>query len=262
MRWFVLGFVVLAALVAVASGTTGASGATVLWDTSHGVYLNYEPAGRYSELVTLLAANSIALHTTSDGFLVDSPNGYDAIVVCNPSSYNTAYGSAEVSVIRDYVSSGGGLLIMADNTNTRNANIQPVASAFGVTVGVSDIVPLDTYTTVLAPHAIFDGISEIYMRAAGEIESSSPLAEVAWQSGTGKELVAAGYYGLGSVVVMGDSNTFDNGSQYLGAVDNTPFALNTFEYITSAVIPEPSTLLVWSLLAALGIGWGAYRRKR
>jgi len=28
------------------------------------------------------------------------------------------------------------------------------------------------------------------------------------------------------------------------------------------VIPEPSTLLVWSLLAALGIGWGAYRRKR
>jgi hypothetical protein len=26
------------------------------------------------------------------------------------------------------------------------------------------------------------------------------------------------------------------------------------------VIPEPSTFLVWSLLAALGIGW--YRRRR
>jgi hypothetical protein len=29
-----------------------------------------------------------------------------------------------------------------------------------------------------------------------------------------------------------------------------------------AVIPEPSTFLIWSLLAALGIGLGAYRRKR
>jgi len=28
------------------------------------------------------------------------------------------------------------------------------------------------------------------------------------------------------------------------------------------VIPEPSTSLVWSLLAALGVGWGASRRKR
>lgn len=30
----------------------------------------------------------------------------------------------------------------------------------------------------------------------------------------------------------------------------------------STIIPEPSTFLVWSLLAALGIGWGWRRRKR
>jgi len=36
----------------------------------------------------------------------------------------------------------------------------------------------------------------------------------------------------------------------------------TGNFQTSFIIPEPSTLLVWSLLAALGIGTAAYRRKR
>jgi hypothetical protein len=41
-----------------------------------------------------------------------------------------------------------------------------------------------------------------------------------------------------------------------------PPAVANFGAEIKAVVPEPSTILVWSLLAALGIGSVAYRRKR
>jgi len=42
----------------------------------------------------------------------------------------------------------------------------------------------------------------------------------------------------------------------------TPWLHGALDAAREVVIPEPSTFLVWSLLAALGIGTAAYRRKR
>jgi len=46
----------------------------------------------------------------------------------------------------------------------------------------------------------------------------------------------------------------------IASSENTTYTGPQLEY--SSIIPEPSTCFVWSLLAAIGLGWGAYRRKR
>ena len=215
----------------------------VLWDISHGVYLYYEPSAYFQLLVQNLASHGFSVDTTAQGFLVEDPASYEVIVVCGASSDDTSYTAAEVSRISNFVQSGGGLLIMGDNLDCPNANIEPVASIFGVSLALSDVEPYDTYTGNLATHIIFENVGEIYMRAAGEISASTPSAEVAWQEGTGKGLVAVGTYGNGRVVTLGDFNIFAE-EEYYYNVDNRQFSINTFQYLA---VPEPATILLFSL---------------
>lgn len=224
----------------------------VLWDISHGVYLDYQPSGRYSSLVGDLETASFTVDTTTTGFLVDEPSDYDVIVIrgyCLPGEW---YTSAEAEVIEQFVSNGGGLLILGDNISLAPWKYETVASKFGLSFAISEIDPYDTYTTSLDTHPVFDGISQIYMRAAGEIASTGGLAEVAWQEWTSNALAAAGTFGDGRVVALGDSNIFDN--SYIGYVDNQPFAMNTFNYL----VPEPTTLFLFAFGAMLA---GRRRRK-
>ena len=225
----------------------------VLWDTSHGVHYDYEPAGRYGSLVSHLGDHGFAVDTTTGGFLVDDPAGYHVLVVCVGSAWDSQYTSAEVLRITQFVADGGGLLIMGENTACPNPNVQPVASPFGVSLGLSDIEPYDTYTSQLAPHPVFDAVDEIYVRAAGEISAAAPSIEVAWQEGTGKGLAAAARYGTGRVLMLADINTWD--SDYYDLADNRQFSVSAFNWLA---IPEPGTL---SLLA-LGALALTRRRKR
>jgi len=239
-------------LSTVSLGESQSNAFQVLWDTSHGVQGDYEPSGVFRNLVQHLDVNGFSVDTTSRGFLTDDPAPYDVMVVCGVSNKDRAYTSAEVARIERFVRDGGGLLIMGDNPDTANWTIQPVASAFGVTLEVSHISPYDTYTSDLATHPIFSGISEIYMRSAGEISAITPSFEVAWQEGTGMALVAAGTYGDGRIVTMGDANMW-GGLESYDLVDNREFSVNTFEYLA---VPEPTTM---SLLAFGGL---AILRKR
>ena len=181
---------------------------TVLWDTSHGVYVSstfggdgYQPSqdGYYQTLAEHLGNNDFTIDITSQGFLTDDPSGYDVIVVCLTSAFYSSYTSTEVERIVDFVDNGGGLLIMGDMQAAPNANIQPVASEFGITLGLSNVVSdrsniYEVYTSELdLSHPVFSGFAtsdEIFMYAAGELSVTGPAFPVVWQEGTGKTIAA------------------------------------------------------------------------
>lgn len=238
---------------------------TVLWDTSHGVYVSgtfggdgYQPTqdGYYHVLAEHLSDHDFAIDTTSQGFLTDDPADYDMIVVCLTSAFYSSYSTAEVERIVDFVDNGGGLLIMGDIQTAPNANIQPVASEFGITMWLSDVNPLELDTTEHSDHPIFEGVDEIYMYAAAELSAESPAFPAAWQVGTEKTIAAVAQYGQGRVVALGDCTLWSWVSMYeerFNEADNPQFAVSTFTYLA---VPEPATLLL------LGFGAALLRKRR
>lgn len=225
---------------------------SILWDVSHGVaYGIYSPAASFSQMASHLGSLAYTLDTTNSGFLVDSPLGYSAIVVNVGSSYDSQYSAAEVAVIKNFVNAGGGLFLMADNPGFVPDNIRPVAQAFGFDEATAGIDPLDLYTSAFAPHPIFDGVSSIYMRAAGGVAGGDVIA---MQELTLIPLVSVTSFGAGRVVLVGDVNAFDN--NYRGNADNVKWEENIFAWLTSpaAAVPEPTSLLLLGAgLAALGL---------
>jgi hypothetical protein len=256
-------------IVFVLLASTSAFSYTVLWDTSHGVYVSstfggdgYQPSqnGYYHALAEHLGNNNFTVDTTSQGFLNDDPAGYDVIVVCLTSAFLSSYTSEEVDRIVDFVNDGGGLLIMGDLQTTPNANIQPVASEFGITLGLSNVISdrsnvYEVYTSELdLSHPVLDNFAtgdEIFMYAAGELSVTGPAFPVVWQEGTGKTIAAVAQYGQGRVVALGDCSLWswvEAHDKYFDEANNRQFAVSTFNYLA---VPEPATLLLLSLGAIL-----------
>lgn len=200
----------------------------VLWDTSHGVYLNYQPFGRYNILVQNLADSGFTMSTWGNGLHTVDLTQYDVIVITVGSSWNTPYTQEEIDSLVsyynqynqrvvitgdmnfcedmyiansdnvafsdnlfDWLAESGGILIMGDNPGCNNYNINPLANAFYMTAGVAGLSPSDLYFTNFAVHPIFNGITEIYYRAAGEVAATLPAEAVAWTNVSNQPTIAA-----------------------------------------------------------------------
>lgn len=188
-----------------------------LWDTTHGVYLNYQPFYRYTDLVANLADSGYTMECCGTGVHTVDLSQYDVIIIAVGSSWNTMYTQEEVDSLLSYYAQGhqrviltgdmnfcentyyynadnvvftdnlfdwlaetGGILIMGDNPGCNNININPVCNAFNMTAGVAELSPSDLYFSNFAAHAIFNNVSTIYYRAAGEVSGTTPAEPIAW----------------------------------------------------------------------------------
>jgi hypothetical protein len=206
-----------------------ATGGSVLWDLTHGVYLGYEPGGSYSSLTALLNSAGYTVDTTAAGVNNVDLFNYDLLVVSLGSNWYSAYTVPEVAAIDAFVHAGGGLLIMCDNPATPNGNVNPVALEFGTTCGGAalNLLPL----TDFAAHPVFAGVSQVEFATGGELAASSPSGLVAFDS-DGKAGVALAEAAAGRVAVVGDFNLWDN--SYLAEASNQRFAENVFHWLSAS----------------------------
>lgn len=234
----------------------------VLWDLTHGVYLQYQPSQDYSSLVTLLGANGFSVETTTAGVDQVDLSKYNVLVISLTGAWNSGYTPSEVSAIQKFVNKGGGLLIMGENTDCPNPNIQPVANLFNVQLGKSYLSPSDLTITDLASSPVFSGVGSFFMRAAGEIDAKSPAGSIAWTT-PGKNQVVAAVACPTKVVIAGDNNMWDNA--YLPNADNGKFAVNTFTTLAAACgtpVPEfPTPLVTLGILGGIFLMVIAARRR-
>ena len=192
--------------------------AQVYWDLSHtprkGSDGTYEPSGLFSDLASALRDASINVQSGSNDITSLNLDQYDVLVICATSSYGTPYSVAESIVIGEYVDRGGGLIILAEDATFTN-NISQVAGYFNVSVaistGVYDAKPDSS-------HSISEGVSSLYFYNGGLIK----------KSGSTDALIISEPSGSGRLVVIGDSNLFDN--RWLSKSDNKGFALNVFRW--------------------------------
>lgn len=199
----------------------------VLWDLTHGVYIDYQPSGAYSQLVAMLGAEGFHVSTTTAGVHNIDLSPYAVIVVCLGSAWNSGYTPREVHSLVQFVDSGGGLLVMGDNSGTPK-NVVPVARAFGSVPNQPLLSSDDLYFTDFIGHPIFTGITQLYFRAAGGVGAYSPSTSAA-QTDLGEPVITV--VPKARVVVLGDINGFDD---FYMLADDAAFALNVFHFLAGS----------------------------
>ena len=202
------------------------SSATVLWDLTRGVYRAYEPAGSYSGLTELLAANDMDMATTTAGVDNIDLSLFDVLVICLGSAWNNSYEAGEVAAITEFMAAGGGVLVLGDAANVRNHHINPVAAIIGAECGVATLTPDDLVVTDLSMHPVFDGVDTVFMRIAGGLVAASAAEQIAYSDAAKPVVIASAG---GGMVVVGDTNFCTD--EFLNADDNAVLALNIFQYL-------------------------------
>ncbi len=197
----------------------------VLWDLTHGVTSDYTPAGAYSGLALLLDSLQFEIDTIRDSVINVNLALYDILFISLGSAWNTVYSPGEVSAIESFVTGGGGLLILSDNSACPNANINPVTEIFGTTCGLSHSI---STITDLEPHSIFDSTTAIYFAAGGELQALSPSVVVA-RDISGYNAITIAEYGAGTAIMLGDLNFWTN--SYISNDDNYVLARNVFTWL-------------------------------
>jgi hypothetical protein len=190
---------------------------------------------------------------SDSGILNLTLEDYQVIVISLTSAWDSAYSATEANALKEFIANGGGLLVMGDNTLTPNENVNPVAKIFGTTLGVSDLSPLDLYITNLSYNYIFDGVSEIYQRAAGELTGTRIFSDNAAWADTSDAVIAIAGFGLGKVIFLGDTNTMEN--DYIGTSDNQLFSERVFDWLADSSLYGNNKLgtMFWDNYS--GVGW-------
>ncbi|MFX1317902.1 MAG: Loki-CTERM sorting domain-containing protein [Promethearchaeota archaeon] len=223
---------------------------TVLFDDSHSPYWSFS---NYVDFTDYLTSNGYTVHWMST-FYSNLVTAADILVI---SGASVPYSPAENVTIRNFVSNGGGLVLLADWTFFGD-NLLPVANEFGMSHNNTHAYLSDsddgsgggnsaiTYEgSNIGVHPITTGVHEIYVdRGTGLINLGGGTALVITDNdGTSQwyddsslywpapsvPVFAANTFGLGRIVYLTDINFFDNA--VFDREDNNLFLVNAFQWL-------------------------------
>ncbi len=200
----------------------------VLWDRTHGVFLDDDPSGEYADLANLLGSNGYPVVTTNQGLDNIDLSSYVCIIICLGSAWYSPYTPSEVAAVLDFIANGGGVFVMADNSGCPNQNIQPITQAMGTTCAGPEF---NLWVHDFAVHPIFSGVDTMRFLWGGSLAATYPSQVVAWSS-DGLPVITASE--TGGMVVVGDTNFLTNGR--VNFLDHAAFVLNTFAWLSGGPV--------------------------
>lgn len=211
---------------------------------SHSEYYSLDPnaSWSYSGFVTVLTEAGYTVETlTSSEITYDRLAPYLAFVIPLAQSAPSA---AENAAMQQYVEQGGGLFLIADWGGGFSGPSQALANTFGVTLDANIVTDpteyidgVNNYIHYVAKnfssHDIMHELANIQTYTSTSIQpgNASPLITTNANADPPERPVAAALnFGAGRVVVLGDSNYFDNNhGLYVG--DNKQFAINITNWL-------------------------------
>jgi subtilisin family serine protease/PKD repeat protein len=149
--------------------------------------------------------------------------GYDIFVI--PQAWNY-YTSDELNAIKDFMRSGGGLLVIGDDYPDIYTQITSFAgiSWYGEGSGYGG------YTTDITPHPVTDDVISVYFGYPGRLLVSSPAQDLI-RDRYGNVMLAVAEVGLGAVVCIADEDSINN--YYISYVDNLRLAVNMIGWLAN-----------------------------
>ncbi len=203
-----------------------------MWTSAHGVYLGYEPDGRFSSLRDTLLAHGYTIALDTQGVDAIDLSPYDVVIVCLGSNWYGSFTASEAHALAQFVRQGKGLLIMSDNDYCPNESLRAVLDTFGLSAPGTNPgqITTGTFTTDTPWLKMFEGVDSLSFAYPGEVLGPQWLIEF-----QGKTYAVAACFGAetpGAVVLIGDFNLWENlFYEEHGAI---PFSLNVIQFLSEA----------------------------
>jgi hypothetical protein len=242
------------------------NGPKVLFDEAHNNF--HTASGRYKPFADLITNDGYQITPNKEKFSAATLKGFDVLVISNalgaarmnmPEAANPAFTTEECDAVRDWVKSGGHLLLIADHAPMGSAN-QILAERFGVNMSKMFTVDNENYDQEsnnrgfivytrdsgrLADHAITRGRNDservnkiiaftgqslkgppdsvAFMKLADSAVDAMPGVNNEPASAAGRAQGIAMSFGKGRVVVLGEAAML---SAQLAGANKMPFGMN------------------------------------
>ncbi|UCE73405.1 MAG: S8 family serine peptidase [Methanomassiliicoccales archaeon] len=205
----------------------------VLVDDGHGTDWRHHIYYHYIEAMG--SKRYRVFHTTqtiTNGLLAD----YDAFITARPTQ---SYTTEEIMSIENFVTSGGGLLVIGEDDQDILNDLTDYA---GISWGSPYYLLFSGDTTGINPHEITENVDTLYFGSHElPLNVEAPAEEIAYTYNGiiyDRLVAAAVEYGLGKVVAIADEECLD--SQHINNVDNKIFGENIIKWLIN---PRPISII-------------------
>lgn len=240
--------------VMVVGGGIQSAAANVIgsFDTRSGVYsggalFTFFGGSFFGGATTALTNDGHSFVNLDTGINATSLNGVDSVYLPIATS-NTTISAAEVTELQNFVSGGGNLVVQADLSS-----YDTLLSGYGVT--------RNQFPGTSSPHAVVNSFAPLTNGPHGTVSSFSTAVASTFTLGSGGvaldaqsviAVLSAGNglaAGSGTVVLLGDVNTFDGpgNANGISQEDNAVLWRNIFAMDGGTQIPEPGALIIFGL---------------
>ena len=201
----------------------------VLFDQTHGT----DSIACYSMWIATLNERGFMTYVQTSGEITfDELDDYDMFVI--PQA-DIPYLSSEISAIQNFVSDGGGLLVIGDNDPSIYTDLTSFAGITWASCKASGI------TTDISPHLVTAGVYSVYLASPYANMNVTGVAQDLVRHEKGGIMLAVSVQSFGKVIGFADENSlWDLGIQ---GGDNLRLAYNMIEWLTTPVQYEHEILV-------------------